>query len=74
MNSQDSQVQEEEDIFAVINFDTVPKMAEELRALSGLDNQVKHEIAERFLENDCHNLQKLGELFDECEQDESTNK
>jgi len=45
-------------------------MAEELRNLNALENQAKHEIADHFLENNCQNLQKLGDLFLECEKDQ----
>lgn len=44
-------------------------MAEELRNITSLDNLGKHEIVDRFTENDSLNLQKLGDLFEECEKD-----
>jgi hypothetical protein len=44
-------------------------MAEELKNVSILDNAAKYDIAERFLDNDSQNLQKLGELFEEIEND-----
>ena len=39
-------------------------MAEELKNVIILDNAAKYDIAERFLDNDSQNLQKLGELFE----------
>ena len=66
-NSQDSGVQEEEDPFVNVNLNTIPKMADELRALSSINSQAKNEIVDRFLENDATNLQKLGQLFEVVE-------
>lgn len=37
--------------------------------MASLDTQVKNEIAHHFLDNDASNILKLGQLFDECEQD-----
>jgi hypothetical protein len=44
-------------------------MAEELKMVSNMDLNHKHEIAERFIENQCQNLIKLGELFEEVEKE-----
>lgn len=44
-------------------------MAEELKLVSNMDIGHKHEIAEKFVENNCQNLIKLGELFIEIEQE-----
>ena len=44
-------------------------MADELKNVNILDNAAKYDIAERFLDNDSLNIQKLGELFDEVERD-----
>ena len=74
-NSQNSQPIQEEDYFIHVSYDTIPKMAEELRGVSCIESQNKNQIADNFLENDCLNLQKLGELFEECEkEDENTEK
>ena len=48
-------------------------MAEELRGVGCIESQNKNQIADHFLESDGLNLQKLGELFEECEKEyEST--
>ena len=48
-------------------------MAEELQGVGCIESQNKNQIADNFLENDGLNLQKLGELFEECEKEyEST--
>jgi len=39
-----------------------------------MDASSKHDIAERFMENDCQNLHKLNELFTSCENDETIKK
>ena len=41
-------------------------MARELEFIGALENHTKCEFAENYLENDSQNLQKLGELFEEC--------
>lgn len=42
-------------------------MAEELKSVNMMEPQAKFDIADKFLENDQHNLIKLGELFEEIE-------
>lgn len=42
-------------------------MAEELKSVNMMEPQAKFDIADKFLENEQHNLIKLGELFDEIE-------
>lgn len=50
-------------------------MAEELRAVGCIESQNKNQIADHFLDSDGLNLQKLGELFEECEkEDENSEK
>lgn len=68
-NSQESQFQDEDDPFANITYDSIQKIAEELRAAQTLDISAKHDISERFLENECGNLYKLGEIFEEIEKE-----
>ena len=48
-------------------------MAEELKNVNMMEPQAKFDIAEKFLDNDQHNLIKLGELFDEIEADSYKN-
>ena len=74
-NSQDSQIIQEEDYFINVSYETIPKMAEELRGVGCIESQNRNQIADHFLDNDGLNLQKLGELFEETEkEDENTEK
>jgi len=45
-------------------------MAEELRGVGCIESQNRNQIADHFLESDGLNLQKLGELFEECEKED----
>ena len=64
-NSQASQIEPDEP--APLSYESLPRLADELKAVSTIEPEAKQEFLEHFLGNDNQNLTKLGELFEECE-------
>lgn len=61
-HSQQSHNQQDEDY--PITLDTIQRIADDLKIPSQLDNSSRTGFVEQFLDNDCANLMKLGELFE----------
>lgn len=64
-NSQASQIEPDEP--ALLSYESLPRLAEDLKNVSTIEPDAKQEFLEHFLGNDNQNLTKLGELFEECE-------
>ena len=52
---------------ALLSFDSLPRLAEDLKNDFKLEPEAKQDILDHFLSNYNQNLTKLGELFEECE-------
>ena len=55
-NSQNGEIVQEVDNFIHVSFETIPKMADELRGVGCIESQNKNQIADHFLEGDGLNL------------------
>lgn len=64
-NSNGTQIEADEP--ALLSFDSLPRLAEDLKNDFKLEPDAKQDILDHFLSNYNQNLTKLGELFEECE-------